>query len=113
MRERRQVPRYVAELHCEVSQPPGATPHHVKLVNLSVLGCSVEGADALQAKQDCEIAFEWGGHQFRAEATVTWKSSRGEAGLKFLSMDPAHQDVLRKLCANLRPLPLGRLPDAP
>jgi len=109
----RQVPRYVAELPCAVSQPPGASPLHTKLVNLSISGCCLEGADALQVKQECEIAFEWGGRQFRAEAAVTWKSSRGEAGLKFLYIDPSHQDLLRSVCANLRLQPIGRPLESP
>lgn len=106
MSDRRQVPRYIAEISSQVSQPPGAPPHSVTLVNLSISGCSLEGAGSLKAKQDCEITFEWEGRQFRAEATITWKSSKGEAGLKFLYVDPTHQELLKTICATLRLQPL-------
>jgi c-di-GMP-binding flagellar brake protein YcgR len=106
MSERRQVPRYIAEFGGQVSQPPGAPPLSVALVNISISGCSLEGAGSLKARQECEITFEWEGQQFRAEATVTWKSSKGEAGLKFLYVDPAHQELLKKVCATLRLQPL-------
>lgn len=111
MSDRGQVPRYIAELPGQVSQPPGTLPLRVTLINLSVSGCSLEGAGALKAKQDCEISFEWEGQQFRAEAAVTWKSSKGEAGLKFLYVDPSHQQLLRKVCANLRLQPLTHQPE--
>jgi hypothetical protein len=65
----------------------------------------------LNVKQECEIAFEWEGREFRAEAAVTWKSSKGEAGLKFLYVNLAHQELLRKVCANLRLQPLTPLPE--
>jgi len=111
MNDRRQVPRYVAELSAQVSQPLGTPPFRVTLVNLSISGCSLEGAGALQAKQECEIAFEWEDQEFRAEAAVTWKSTKGEAGLKFLFVSLAHQELLKKVCANLRLQPLIPLPE--
>ena len=106
MSDRRQVPRYIAEFRAQASQPPGAPPQSVTLVNLSMSGCSLEGADSLKAGQHCEVSFEQEGHQFRAEAAVTWKSSEGEAGLRFLYISPADQEVLRKICATLRLQPL-------
>ena len=106
MSDRRQVPRYIAEFQAQVSQPPGAPPQSVTLVNLSVSGCSLEGAGSLIAGQHCELTFEWEGQQFRAEATVTWKSSKGEAGLKFLYVSPTDQELLRRICATLRLQPL-------
>ena len=108
MSDRRQVPRYIAEFHGQVAQPPGAPPHTVTLVNLSVSGCSLEGAGSLKPGQHCEITFEREGQQFRAEAAVTWKSSKGEAGMKFLYVSPADQEVLKKVCATLRLQPLIR-----
>lgn len=109
--ERRQVPRYVAELPAEVSQPPGGPALRVTVVNLSVAGCSLERGAPLKAKQECELSLEWMGRQFRAEATVTWKSSKGEAGLRFLYIDSTNQELLRTICANLRLQPLSPLPN--
>lgn len=106
MSERRQVPRYIAEFGGQVSQPPGAPPQSTRLVNLSISGCSLEGAEGLKPGQHCEISFEREGQEFRAEAAVTWKSSKGEAGLKFLYVSPAHQELLKKICATLRLQPL-------
>jgi hypothetical protein len=109
MSDRRQDPRYMAEFPGQISQPAGAPPRSVTLVNLSVSGCSLEGAGSLRASQHCEIAFEWEGQQFRAEAAVTWKSSKGEAGLKLLYVDPAHQELLKRICGTLRPQPVAHL----
>lgn len=106
MSDRRQVPRYIAEFHAQVSQPPGAPPQSVTLVNVSMSGCSLEGAASLIAGQYCEIAFEREGQQFRAEGTVTWKSSQGEVGLKFLYASPTDLEQLRRICATLRLQPL-------
>lgn len=106
MSDRRQVPRYIAEFHGEVAQPPGAPSQSVTVANLSVSGCSLDGAGSLKTGHHCEITFEREGLLFRAEATVTWKSTTGEAGLKFLYVSPADQEVLKKVCATLRLQPL-------
>jgi hypothetical protein len=111
MSERRQFPRYIAELSARLSQPPGGTASNATVVNLSIKGCCVEGATLIKANQDCELTMEWEGKQFRAAGVVTWKSSKGEAGLKFLYVDQESQDLLRKICSNLRLLPLSRLPN--
>jgi hypothetical protein len=111
MSDRRQVPRYVAELPARLSQPPGGPVSNVTVVNLSINGCCVEGAALIKANRDCELTMEWEGKQFRAVAEVTWKSSKGEAGLKFLYVDQESQDLLRKICSNLRLQPLHRVPN--
>ncbi|MBZ5564667.1 MAG: PilZ domain-containing protein [Acidobacteriia bacterium] len=113
MVERRQVPRYQAELKGQVSQPAGGPTIDATVVTLSVAGCCLEGAASLQAKQDCEIIIAWEGREFRAEASVTWKSSKGEAGLKFLYIDQVNQELLRKICANLRLQPMAKVPEEP
>ncbi len=110
MRPRRQVPRYIAEMKAAVSQPPGGTAFNVTAVNLSVLGCCLEGAGLLKPSEPCELTFEWEGKQFHAQAEVTWKSSKGEAGLRFHELDPASKDLLRRICANLRLQPMAPLP---
>lgn len=107
---RRQVPRYLSDLPAQISQPPGTTPLKATVVNISVSGCSLEGAASLTAQKDCEITIEWEGREFRAEATVTWKSGKGEAGVRFLLIDPANQELLKKICSNLYLQPLTRAP---
>lgn len=113
MPERRQVPRYQAELKGQVSQPSGGPALNATVVTLSVAGCCLEGASSLKVKEDCEIAIEWEGQVFHAEATVTWKSSKGEVGLKFLYIDQVNQELLRKICANLRLQPMAKVPEEP
>ncbi len=113
MIERRQVPRYQAELKGQVSQPPGGPPLNATVLTLSVAGCCLEGVAPLKAGEECEIAVEWQGKEFHAEASVTWKSSKGEAGLKFLYVDQVNLELLRKICANLRLQPMAKVPEEP
>ncbi len=82
-------------------------------MTLSVAGCCLEGVSPLKAGEDCEIAIEWEGQEFRAEASVTWKSSKGEAGVKFLYVDQINQELLRKICANLHLQPMAKVPEEP
>ena len=110
MGERRQVPRYVTELPAQVAQPPGGPPLHVTVVSLSISGCSLEGSSPLKVNQEAELSFECEGAQFRTQAFVVWKSSVGEAGLRFLDMDAASEQLLRKFCAKLRLQPPGPIP---
>jgi hypothetical protein len=110
MSERRQVPRYVAELPAQLSQPPGGAVYNVTVVNLSVMGCCVEGATSIKANQDCELTMEWEGKEFHAVGVATWKSGKAEAGMKFLYVDQESQSLLRKICSNLRLQPLSPLP---
>ncbi len=83
------------------------------VVTLSVAGCCLEGVASLQPKQDCEVIIAWEGQEFRGEAEVTWKSSTGEAGLKFLYVDQVNQELVRKICANLRLQPMAKVPEEP
>lgn len=107
------MPRYIAELPAQVAQPPGGAPLRVTVVTLSISGCSLEGSYLLKIKEDCELTLEWGGNYFRTQASVVWKSSQGEVGLRFLDMDAASEQLLRKICANLRLQPLAAIPDDP
>jgi hypothetical protein len=75
------------------------------------MGCSFAGSHHLKTKEDCEITFEWEGNCFRSQASVVWKSSQGETGLKFLDMDVASEQLLRRVCAQLRLQPLAPLRD--
>lgn len=107
------MPRYLAELPAQVAQPSGGAPLRVTVVTLSISGCSLEGCYLLKTKEECELTFEWEGNCFRSQASVVWKSSQGEVGLRFLDMDAASEQILRKICANLRLQPLAAIPDDP
>ena len=104
--ERRQVPRYVAELPAMVLRPGGGPAIQVMVASLSIQGCAVEGAGSLKPNEDVELQIEWEGSEFHADASVAWKSSKGEIGLRFLYIDQRNQDLLRKICSNLRMQPL-------
>ena len=113
MSDRREFPRYIAELPGRISQPLESQAISVTVVNLSVSGCSLDGAHPLKANQDCELTILWEGREFSAQALVTWKSGKGEAGLKFLYVDQVNQALLRQICANLRLQPLTPMPADP
>ena len=83
------------------------------VVNLSISGCSLDGAGPLKGNQDCELTILWEGREFSAQALVTWKSGKGEAGLKFLYVDQENQQLVRRICANLRLLPMAPKPEDP
>ena len=106
MSDRRQVPRYIAEFPGQVSQPPGALPRTVSVLNISVSGCSVGDAANLKAGQECEVVFQRKDLRFRAKAQVSWKNSQGEAGLRLLDVSPTQQEILRRICATLHLQPL-------
>jgi hypothetical protein len=80
------------------------------VVILSISGCCLESSNRLKINQDAELTFEWEGTPFRAQATVKWQSSQGEAGLSFLDMDATSEQLLKKICANLRLQPRGPIP---
>ena len=73
----------------------------------------MESTGPLKVKEDCEITIEWEGKEFHAEAEVSWKSSKGEVGLRFLYVDQTSQELLRKICANLRLQPPAKVPEEP
>jgi hypothetical protein len=111
MAERRRVPRYQAELKARVLQASEGLGLPVKVTTLSVAGCCVRAAESLKAQQECVLAIEWEGKQLRVESMVTWKSSRGEAGLKFTYLDEANQELLRTICSTLHLQPLVHRPE--
>jgi len=106
MSERRTVPRYDADLPAKLTPTAGGAAIDVKVTNLSITGCSLEGAVSLKPNEDCELKIEWESLEFHAEASVAWKSSKGEAGLRFLYVDQQNQQTLRTICSNLRLQPL-------
>lgn len=107
MGERRQVPRYVAEVSAVVYPAGGAAGSNVTVVVLSVQGCCVQGAGVPEIGKKCDLSLNWEGEEIRTEALVVWKGLKAESGLRFLSMDQQSSETLRALCATLRLQPMG------
>ena len=109
--KQRRVARYSAHLKASLSLPAQGTTSEVIVEDLAALGCLLEYAPWLQVRQQCELAMEWEGREFRSPAVVIWKNEQGQAGLEFGSIDPDNQALLREICAGLRLKPLVRLPE--
>jgi hypothetical protein len=109
--KQRRVARYSAHLKASLSLPAEGGTFEVMVEDLAALGCLLEYAPWLQVRQECELAMEWKGREFRTAAVVIWKNVQGQAGLEFGSNDPASQALLREICAELRLKPLVRLPE--
>ncbi len=105
--ERRQVPRYISELHAQILQPATGSRFSVQLVTLSVRGCCVAGAGVLNHHEKCKLSIEWEGQQVLAEVEVVWKHKEGRVGLKFLSVREEDLNVLREVCTSLPLQPLN------
>lgn len=113
MAERRQVPRYLFGVPGKLSQSAGGAFSDVTVVTISVRGCCVEGASAPSVGQKCQLRIEWRGTQIPAEAEVAWKNKQGQAGMRFLSVEPEGRQLLRELCSTLKLQPLEPLPSEP
>jgi PilZ domain len=111
--ERRQVPRYISELRASVSNPASGAASDVSLTTLSILGGCLEGAGLPEPGQNCEVVADWDGRPLRLPGKVVWKSKGKRAGVKFDSLDPETEKMLRQVCANLRLQPLAPLPPEP
>jgi hypothetical protein len=107
MSERRQVPRYIADISAVLTRHDTGAESEVAVEVLSVQGCCVKGAGIPEAGRKCRVAIRWQGQEIRAEAQVAWKNTKGLAGLRFLNMDQASSETLRELCATLRLQPLA------
>ena len=107
MGERRQVPRYLADVSAVLYQPGSGSGSNVTVVVLSVQGCCVQGAGVPEIGKKCRLTLDWQGEEIQTEAIVAWKSLKGQAGLRFLSMDQQSSETLRALCATLHLQPMG------
>lgn len=110
MDERRRVPRYVFGGSAQLGLPPNGPSSRIKILKISMGGCSAEGTSIPEVGQTCELVFKWQNEKFRGEVEVTSMSSTGEAGLKFLSMDEGRVELLRRLFSTLRLDPLPQQP---
>jgi len=109
IRERRQVPRYSANLNGRLLVE-GST-HSVVVEDLGVFGCSLNYAPPMTPIQECELAIEWEGRHFRTQAMVAWIKAQSKVGLRFHGTDAENQELLRRVCSELRMKPLVRLKD--
>lgn len=111
--ERRRVPRYTAHLKASLVSGEKSTAIPVVVEDLCVLGCLLEYAPSLQVHQECVLTLDWSGREFRTPATVAWNNRQGQAGLAFHDADAPSQDLLRKICAELRMKPLAPMTGDP
>ena len=110
MSERRVVPRYLFEGPAFVALGPDGPNLKITLQIISLKGCGAFG-EAVPAKgEKCKLRFEWRGREFLTEAEVVWRKTKGEAGMRFLTLDEETLNQLRQLCATLPLEPLAPLP---
>jgi hypothetical protein len=107
MSERRQVPRYIADISAVLTRHDTGSESEVNVEILSVQGCCVKGSGIPEAGRKCRLSIRWRGEEIRSEAQVAWKDAKGLAGLRFLNMDQESSETLRELCATLRLQPLA------
>lgn len=113
VRERRRVPRYVSELRAGVLDSSSGVTANAALITLSVLGGCLEGEGLPEPGRPCEVLTEWEGRPLRLPGEVIWKSKTKRVGIKFASLNPEDERLLRQVCANLRLQPLAPLPPEP
>ena len=110
LRERRRVPHYISELRAHLTNVTTGEGSNVRLITLSILGCCLTGSEAPEAGQPCDLNTEWNGKPLLLPAQVIWKSLEGRVGVKFSSLDPPTEQLLREICSNLRMQPPSPLP---
>ncbi|MGA2630977.1 MAG: PilZ domain-containing protein [Terriglobia bacterium] len=110
LRERRRVPRYISELRAHLTNVATGAGSNVRLITLSILGGCLTGPEAPEAGQPCDLNTEWNGKPLRLPARVIWKSREGCVGVKFSSLEPPTEQLLREICSNLRLQPPAPLP---
>jgi hypothetical protein len=111
--ERRQVPRYSFKGTAQLSPSPDGPSANVALLSVSVTGCRTESPIAPAVGQKCMLTIEWQGRPFRTEVEVVWKSPKGGAGLRFLSVDQENLMLLRDICRSHPLEPLTKLAETP
>ncbi len=93
-----------------VKLPGESTSLAVMVEDLCILGCLLEYCPALEKHQECDFYLPWKGREFQTHAVVAWKGEQGQVGMEFHHTDPANQQLLREICADLVTKPLVRLP---
>ncbi len=113
VRERRRVPRYVSQLRARLADPATGTASPVRLITLSVLGGCLEGSGLPAAGQKYEVSTEWEGKPLRLLAEIVWNHKGAQVGLKFAALDQDTENLLRRVCSNLRIQPMAPPPPEP
>jgi hypothetical protein len=106
---RRQLPRYMSDLPAHLSNPATGATSSGTLVNLSVSGGCLKGLGLPEAGQKCELRAEWEGEWVLLRGDVVWKGEE-QVGVKFSFLDEGTDNLLRRICSNLRLEPLAGLP---
>jgi len=109
--ERRRVPRFSAHVKATIKPAGASSGIDVMVEDLCVLGCLLEDATTLEIHQECDFAMTWKGRGVHTRAVVAWRGEQGQVGLEFHNTDPANQQLLREVCAELLTKPLIRLSD--
>ncbi len=107
--EKRRVPRYSARLPARIKLPGEDTPVSVMVEDLGVLGCLLENAPHLELYQECTFSLTWNGREFQTSAVFARRGDHDQVGLEFRDIDPASQQMLQEVCADLLMKPLVRL----
>ena len=105
MRERRKAVRYLFGGRARLHEAGGGVGANVVVRVISMLGCSLEGAQGPAIGKKCELYFDWQGAQVGLEAVVTSRDVEGRLGLKFLLADKNIEKRLRDLCGTLSSQP--------
>jgi hypothetical protein len=99
--KRRQLPRYVSELPAQFPNPATGATSSGTLVNLSIRGGRFEGLELPEAGQKFEFDAEWKNKRVLLRGEVVWKRKEG-VGVKFSSLDDGMENLLRRICSDLR-----------
>lgn len=110
VRERRKVPRYVSELRAHITSAATGAASNVRVVTLSILGGCLEGRETPEPGTRFDLSTDWNGKPLRVTAEVAWKNPQGRVGMKFATLDPAAERLVREICSNLRLQPLAPVP---
>jgi hypothetical protein len=110
MGDQRRYPRYLFGGVGQLLELPGGPASEVTIPAINMAGCGANGRSIPAVGQKCELVIKWEAKQFCCDVEVKWKTPRGDAGLKFLSMDDERHAILRTLFATLHLEPVPTLP---
>ena len=99
--KRRELPRYVSELPAHFPDPATGATSSGTLVNLSIAGGRFEGLGLPEAGQEFEFDAEWKNKRVLLRGDVVWKRNQ-RVGVKFSTLDEGTENLLRRICSDLR-----------
>jgi hypothetical protein len=98
----------VSELPAHFPHPATGATLSGTLINLSIAGGRFEGPVLPEAGQKCEFYTEWENKRVLLRGDVVWKHKE-RVGVKFSPLDEGTENLLRRICSNLRLEPLASL----